>query len=82
MKLKPKTYYIENYGNTKDECYNILYTGTKHVYSISNKHKNEPYIKYNKKYKWETITRFQEDINKHNIDIKEISKGDVFLELL
>jgi len=93
MKIKPNTYYKnyfydindpsikyrEYYSNTD---YDIVYTGNKWVYYIASKYNDTPLIKYDKKIKWRIIKRYQEFINDNNYKIEELSKEDVFLELL
>ena len=81
MKIKPRTYY-KIYYNVDKEWYDILYTGNKWVYIIAYKHNNNPLIKYDKKIKWFTINDYQDYIDMYSIKIKELTKEDVFLELL
>ena len=74
MKLKHNTYYKRYYGNNST-FYDIWYID------------NDGLIVYilglrNKKYEWGTIKRYQEFINDYNYKIEEISKEDLFLELL
>ena len=74
MKIKHNTYY-------KDE-YDILYTGTKWVYFIAYTY-NEELIKYDNRFKWCTIKKFQDFVNISTYNkIEELSKEDLFLELL
>ena len=81
MKVKPNTYYKGYYTNSIFE-YDILYTDTKYVYIIAKKYYNNPLVKYDKKFKWWTIKIWQNNIDTRNIKIEEISKEEVFLELL
>ena len=84
MNIKPRTYY-NVYDNTEVCDYNgydIVYTGTKWVYRIAYQYDDEPLIKYTKKYKWGTIKEWQYYIKKQKLKVEEISKSDVFLELL
>jgi len=83
MKIKPNRYYKEYYNETDHSGgYNILYTDTKHVYILSYTRRNVPFYKYNHKVKLVTIKAWQEYINHYFYKIEEISKEDVFLELL
>ena len=88
IKLKPNTYYKDYYhtitdlGLTPKMEYNIVYTDTKWVYIIADMRINEPIYKHDKKYKWGTIREWQENIDLYSIKIEEMSKEDVFLELL
>ena len=78
MKIKPRTYYKEFYDKDK---YAILYTGTKWVYCRASKY-NGKLIKYDNRIKWETIKELQDYINSSDYKLEEISKEDLFLELL
>ena len=78
MRIKSKTYYIRYYPTH----FTIWYTGTKWVYAIARKYENEPLIKYNKKTKMYTRKYWQNVINVNNYKTKELSKEDLFLELL
>ena len=82
IKLKPRTYYKCYYVHDDLYEYDIMYTGTKHVYEIAYKHINEPLFKYDKKYTWGVINIWQDFMTRYNIKIEELSKEDVFLELL
>jgi len=77
--IKPNTYYKRYYNIN---VYDIIYTDNKWVYIIADKFNNIPLIKYDKKPGWGTIKRYQEFINDKNYKIEEISKEDLFLELL
>jgi len=79
MKIKVRTYYKQWYSNGS---YVILYTGTKCAYLIAYKRGNQPLVKYDKKIKEATIKFWEEFINTYSYNVKEISKGDVFLEML
>ena len=81
MKLKPNTYYKRSYDTNKDD-YDILYTGTKWVYDIASKYNNNLLVKYTKKFKWWTIEEWQRYIKHQHIKVEELSKEDLFLELL
>ena len=81
MKIKPRTYY-KIYYNEDKEWYNIVYTGNKWVYEIASKYFDEPLTKYSKKPVWGNIKDFQKQITLGRYDIEEISKEDLFLELL
>ena len=79
MNIKPNTYYKRHHSNI---YYDIFYTGEKHAYLIACKYNNEPLIKYDPKVNWGTIKGLQEFINHNNYKIEEITKEDLFLELL
>jgi len=78
MKINPNTYYKISYNDN----YNILYTNNEWIYKIAYKYKDKPLLKYDEKFKWGTINEWQEMIDKHSYNIEEISKEEVFLELL
>ena len=86
MKIKPRTYYkiYHNHPNS----YTILYTGNKWIYLIAEKKYDNPLVKYDKKFKWYTINSYQEFLNRasnvfiEHPTIKELTKEEVFLELL
>ena len=78
MKIKPRTYYKRYYD--KDN-YDILYTDNEWVYCIAYEH-NGKLIKYDNRIKWETIREYQVYINSNDYKLEEISKEDLFLELL
>ena len=80
MKIKPHTYYKDYFSDIKES--NIIYTDAKMVYLIALVRINKPTIKLNKKLEWGTIKRYQRIINVNNYNIEEISKEDLFLELL
>jgi len=80
MKIKPNSYYKRYYNNINS--YDIFYTDTKHVYEIARKYTNDPLVKLAKKEVWWTIEEWNKFINIYNYKMEEISKGDVFLELL
>ena len=81
MNIKPSTYYKE-YDKILG-CYYIIYTGTKWVYDIASKIKNEPLSKYSEKFVYGTIEEWQRHIERdNNIKVEELSKEDLFLELL
>ena len=89
MKLKPKTYYKRYYKwenpDSDGDWYAIYYTGNKWVYKITRNFKgNEPIplYKYNSKFKWRTIKSWQKRINNDKVKLKEITRADLFLELL
>jgi len=79
MKVKPRTYYKKYYTS---DWYAIYYTGNKHVYSIAETSLNKALIKYNKRRYWTTIKYWQYYIKHQHIKVEEISKEDLFLELL
>jgi len=91
MKIKPNTYYKIYYPPyTQKICnakYAIYYTGYKWVYIIAKKYYNKPLVKI-KKIKWIAINYYQNYItpykskNDNTLKIEELSKEDVFLELL
>ena len=85
--IKPNSYYKDYFSDIKES--NIIYTDAKMVYLIALVRINKPTIKLNKKLEWGTIKHYQRIIkdkpllkNVNNYKIEEISKEDVFLELL
>jgi len=80
MKLKSKTYY-KVYDNNGDG-YDIVYTGTKWIYRIAEKYRITVLHTFNKKRKWGTIREWQSIIEYNGFKIKELSKEELFLELL
>jgi len=76
--VKSRKYYKVCYNSS----YYIVYTDEKHAYLIACKYNNEPLIKYDPKVNWGTIKGLQEFINHNNYKIEEITKEDLFLELL
>ena len=81
MNIKPNRYYKECYNNSDENVYYIMYTGTTVVYEIARINNNQIY-KNDEKIRWGTIKEWQEYINTYNIKIEEMSKEDLFLELL
>ena len=79
IKIKPNSYYKGYY----DAHYSIWCTDNKYAYCIARKFENGPLtlIKYSR---WGTIKNFQDFINisAYYNKIEEISKEDLFLELL
>ena len=83
MKIKPYKYYKEYYNeNYHSSGYNILYTDTKHVYVLAYIRKNMPFYKYSPKLLLGPIDHWQDCIDKYKYKPEELSKADVFLELL
>ena len=82
MKFKPNTYYKNHFDDGDSTVYYILYTDTKCVYCIAYKTENQPLVKYDKHFNTGTIEMWQEHINHYFYKIEEMSKEDVFLELL
>ena len=83
MKIKPNSYYKRYYNNYYSDHYSIWYTGNKYAYIIARKYTNDPLVKLAKKEVWWTIEEWNKFINRSNYNkMEEISKGDVFLELL
>jgi len=78
MKIKPRTYYKRYYLTNG---YKIFYTGNKYVYYIADVYNNITRKNY-KKHKWIEIAYWQETIDKSNEKLIELSKEDLFLELL
>ena len=78
IKIKPKSYYKRCYG----DHYSIWYTGNKYAYIIARKYTNEPLVKLAKKELWNTIDSWQIYLTDNKYKTKELSKEDVFLELL
>ena len=84
IKIKPRTYYKRYYD--KDELiwedeYDILYTYNELVYFIAYKHNGE-LIKHDNRIEYGTIKNWQACINSNDYKLEEISKEDLFLELL
>ena len=80
MKFKAKhgSYYKMYYTSGE---YDILYIGNTWTYKIAYKYNGE-LIKHDNRIKWDSIKVWQAHINKYNSKVEEISKADVFLELL
>jgi len=80
MNIKPNTYYKRVYNTTtSDENFTIYYTDDENVYLIAGKFINRPLIKYKENDKWwGTIKTLQ----LYSKDIIELTKEDLFLELL
>jgi len=78
--IKPNSYYKDYFSDIKES--NIIYTDAKMVYLIALVRINKPTIKLNKKLKWGSIKEWEMYITRRNDKIEEISKEDVFLELL
>jgi len=83
MKVKSNRYYKRPYtDNGTVFLYDIIYTDNKWVYIIAEKTYNKPLIKLNKKVKYSSINEYQDYIANGLINIQEMTKEDVFLELL
>jgi len=91
MKINPNTYYKiyydDHYSIWCDDHYSIWCTDNECAYVMAYKFKNKPLEKCNKVLKRYPIDRWEEflnipDITFYNYNIGEISKEDVFLELL
>ena len=80
MKIKRKTYY--KYHTFNDQDFDIIYTGNKWIYIVAEKYGTRPLEKHDKKRKWWTITYWQRVVNRNMYKTTELSKEDVFLELL
>ena len=81
MKINPGSYYKRFYKYMRG--YDIYYTGTKWVYSIAyKKYDDKPLVKYGRKFNIGTIKELQHDIDDYSVKIEEISKEDLFLEML
>ena len=80
--INPNSYYKLYY----DDHYTIWCTNNQWAYVMARiYYKNKVVVtvgKYDKNEEFYTINRLQEYLNNTSIKIKEISKGDVFLELL
>jgi len=81
MKIKPNTYYKRYYTNSIFE-YDIKYTDKKYVYIIAEKEYDNPLDKFDKKFKWGTIKSWEIYMTGRNDKMEEMSKEDLFLELL
>jgi len=88
MKVKPNRYYKELYIIENIKSYYFYTTDTKCVYEIAYLYNDTQLVKYNTPIncgsikEWQTRREWQEDTNTHSYNVKEISKGDVFLEML
>jgi len=80
--IKPNSYYkLYYYGYPNS--YSLCHTNTTQMYKIAQKTGTyKPSIKLNKKLKWGSIKEWEMYITRRNDKIEEISKEDVFLELL
>ena len=81
MNFKTNTYYKCYYDNDDSTVYDILYISKKYVYGIASKRENNILVKKNKA-TWGVINIWQDFITRYNIKTEEISKEDLFLELL
>jgi len=82
MNIKDKTYYIKYYDKDR-ESYNIWYIDNEYAYIVATKYKNDVRAKNKHNTRWGSLKRLKgylRDINYKNIE--ELSKADVFLELL
>ena len=79
MNIKPKMYYKRS---CTYDVYSIYYIGVKYVYQLAYKNENSVLVKHNKKKKMGTIKDWKKRTNHFNLIVEEISKEDVFLELL
>ena len=84
MIIKPNRYYKKKYYTDSDD-YDIHYTDDKWCYIIATKYRSHLLIKHTKKV-WGTIKKFQDFVNISDYSdytkIEEMSKEDVFLEML
>jgi len=83
MKIKPNTYYKDYFSDIKE--YNIVYTDDEWCYVLAYVRINQQIIVRPKNEVWWTIKSWQKEIDKDkniNKTLTEISKEDVFLELL
>jgi len=80
--IKPNSYYkLYYYGYPNS--YSLCHTNTTQMYKIAQKTGTyKPLYKFNTPLMCMTIENWQEYINTHYIIIEEISKEDLFLELL
>ena len=81
MKIEPNKYY-KNYYSKYEDIYSILYTDDTYIYNTAIKYSTGVLHKFKKAKNWGTIKDHNKRINKFEIGIEEITKGDVFLELL
>jgi len=81
MTIKPRTYY-KRYNRNDIHCYSIYYTGRKNVYTVAYTTRFSCLRKTRKKLKWGTIEHWQHDTDYFKHIVEEVSKEDVFLELL
>ena len=80
MKIKPNTYYKE-YIDEDENVYYIMYTGITVVYEIARINNNQIY-KNDEKIRWDTIKKWKQFITDCTNRVEELTKEDVFLELL
>ena len=80
MNIKPRTYY--KYHTFNDQDFDIIYTGNKWVYIVAEKYGTSPLEKRDKRIVWDTIKEWQLMVNRNMYKITELSKDDLFLELL
>jgi len=78
IKIKPNSYYKRYY----DDHYTIWYTDNKHSYIMAYKYKNKPLEKLDNSLQRFTIDTWEWYINTNKFKTEEISKEDLFLELL
>lgn len=86
MNIEPNKYY-KNYYSKYEDIYNILYTDDTYIYNTAIKYSTGVLHKFKKAKNWGTIKDHNKRINKSDyldklFEIEEITKGDVFLELL
>jgi len=79
MKIKHNTYYKVYYDNDR---YSIWCIDNEYIYYIAEQFGTDPLIKYDKRIKYGSIKNWQEHVHRNNYKIEEMSKGDLFLEML
>jgi len=79
MKIKPNSYYMTSVS--EDIC-DFYYTNDIEVYWIALKNKNKIIHKHNTPINYGSIKKWQEHLDRFNMKLKEMSKGDLFLEML
>ena len=79
IKIKPNSYYKRYY----DDHYSIWCTDNKYAYCIARKFENGPLTLIKYKRRWGTVKYWQDYIHSNDYKkVEEISKEDLFLELL
>ena len=79
LTLKPNTYYKLYY---KTGNFDVIYIDNEWVYEVAYKYTYSQLHKYDKYIQWTSIKNVLEKIQKNNYKIEEISKEELFLELL
>jgi len=81
VKIKRNTWYKIRSANEKN-TYGIVRAKIKWVYIIARQYRNPPLERYDIPLKWVTIGDSNTNVKKHKYKVEELSKEDLFLELL